>query len=271
MRLKDMPEEDLKYFLYERSAQDPVPTIEFVLQAFRELRGREPLALREDFAGTFKLSCTWVADDPRRTALSLDLDPEPLSYGRRMHLSLLSSSQKRRVRVLRADVAMVTRPAADVAVVDNYSFFALKSWPQLLGYFSRCRRSLRKDGLLVLAMAGGAGFTAKLKERRTCEAGGRTKFTYIWHQRRFEPISGEGLYSIHFRLPDGRRIRDAFVYDWRVWTIPEVRLALSETGFSSSCVYWEQYDRDGESRGTWARQERADDDWSWNSYVVGSV
>lgn len=260
---------DLKYALYECSAIGADAVVAFFDHAFPELRGRKALSLREDFCGTFVISREWVASDPGRRAVALDIDPEPLSYGQRHHLPALSMSARRRLRPLLQNALSRTRPAVDAVVSDNYSFFALKSWDLLVRYLGHVRASLAEDGIAALAIAGGGGFTERRKDRRRRKAPGIGRFVYTWDQKSFDPISAEGSFAIHLRLPDGTRLKDAFVYDWRVWTIPEVRRAMEEAGFAGSAVYWEQSDQAGNGTNVYRRQERGDNDWCYNAYVVG--
>lgn len=44
--------------------------------------------------------------------------------------------------------------------------------------------------------------------------------------------------KIHFEFPDGSWIKNAFSYDFRVYTIPEVREALSMAGFRKTHIWW---------------------------------
>ena len=50
---------------------------------------------------------------------------------------------------------------------------------------------------------------------------------------------------IHFEFTNGSRLKRAFTYEWRLWTLPEIRELLGEAGFSRSTVYWEDRDADG--------------------------
>jgi len=70
-------------------------------------------------------------------------------------------------------------------------------------------------------------------------------YTYVWHQPAYEPISGDTLCHIDFKFEDGSRLPRAFSYDWRLWTLPELREILGEAGFRRSTVYWEGSDRRG--------------------------
>jgi hypothetical protein len=52
--------------------------------------------------------------------------------------------------------------------------------------------------------------------------------------------------AIHFRVDEGGEIiyqqHDAFVYHWRLWSIPELRDCLAEAGFKRIEVYSELTD-----------------------------
>ena len=67
----------------------------------------------------------------------------------------------------------------------------------------------------------------------------------------------------------GRRIERAFRYDWRLWSIPEIRDALHDAGFSRTEAYWERTDRkSNEGTGVYYRAKRAPDDPAWVAYVA---
>jgi hypothetical protein len=108
-----------------------------------------------------------------------------------------------------------------------------------------------------------------VKESKRFSRGGKHWFTYTWEQRSFDPISHDAHYAIHFKLANGRRIQNAFEYDWRLWTIPEVRRALQEAGFPESRVFWEEADEDGYGSDVYSEVKKGDNAHSWISYVVG--
>ena len=64
---------------------------------------------------------------------------------------------------------------------------------------------------------------------------------YTWEQREADPLTGEVVDAMHFRvLRDGvveQDLPDAFVYRWRLWSVPELRDAMRDAGFASSDVY----------------------------------
>jgi len=258
-----------KYHLYEGSVQSPEAHIELLAQICSEVGRPASRRLREDFCGTGMLSCHWVSTHPENTALGLDLDPEPLAYGRKTHMRALRPGQRSRVSLVRENVMTVGPGRFDVVVAGNFSFFIFKKRGELLKYFKKVRGSLATGGVVVLEMAGGPGMTAALRETRRIAIPGVGKVLYTWHQRSFDPITHDARYSIHFRLPDGRRLNDAFEYDWRLWTIPEVRDALREAGFRDTVVYWEKEDRQGRGTGEYERADSGDNDHSWIAQVVG--
>src|SRR3990172_3439616 len=123
-----------KYELYIKPVQDVGNERDFINQKFRELRGRKPLVLREDFCGTGALTCFWARQGPKHRAVGVDLDPEPLEYGAR-HLDRLSPAERKRVSFLKMNVLKASRVRADVVVALNFSYFVLKSRRYLVNYF----------------------------------------------------------------------------------------------------------------------------------------
>lgn len=264
----------LRYALYEQSVQDAPEQVRIFERFYREQVGGDPKVLREDFAGTFWISCEWIRAGDKREALAIDLSEPPLNYGRKNHLHALDASQKRRLRILQQDVREPVEAKADVAAACNFSFYCLKQRTDLVKYLRSVHGSLKPSGIAIFEMVGGPGFIrVPEKETRTYkyESGkkkGQKWFTYRWMQKSFDPVTRNGLYSIDFHMATGERYRDAFVYDWRVWTIPELRDCLSDAGFKRSVVYWE-HDEPDESGEVYFPVERGmDDDDTWLCYVV---
>ena len=76
----------------------------------------------------------------------------------------------------------------------------------------------------------------------------------------------KGFY-IHFKFADGSKMKKAFEYHWRFWTIPEVKEMLAEAGFRKSLVYWDIAPEDEEAE--WKAVNKAPNDDSWLCYIVG--
>ncbi|MBK8480035.1 MAG: class I SAM-dependent methyltransferase [Proteobacteria bacterium] len=255
-----------KYALYQRAVQQPEHEVAFCDRTFRRAFARPALRLREDFCGTAAVCCAWARSRSDRRAWGVDLDPEPLQWGREHNVAALSPAQQARVVLLQQDVLDASRPRVDVIAAQNFSFFTFHRRDQLRAYFARAHAQLDREGLLVLDLMGGP----QLLREGHCETRRVAGFHYVWEQHCFNPITHRCRFSIHFRLRDGRWLRHAFRYDWRLWTVPEVRELLAEAGFTRSEVYWEGTARaTGQGNGIYRRCEEAASDPAWVAYVVG--
>ena len=107
----------------------------------RDLTGRSPKRLREDFCGTFGVCCEWVKLGPDYTAHGRDLAAEPLRYGREHNLSRLTPGQRRRVTITRQDVRRPDGSSPDLIMAQNFSYFIFKKREALKAYFVNCRKS----------------------------------------------------------------------------------------------------------------------------------
>ncbi len=258
-----------KHLLYELSVQSPDWHTDWFVGVYKELRGRFPQHLREDFCGTFRIAREWVNRNRHNTAVGIDLDAEVLAYGRKHQLPTLKKDQRARIEMRQGNVLDITSKKFDLIIACNFSFYVFHERETLVRYLRGCLKSLAPHGILLLEMAGGPGMIEQTKERkafRLPEKGAR--FTYLWDQQSFDPITHRARYTISFRNEQGDWLRDAFTYDWRIWTLPEVRDAMKEAGFPESRVYWETEHR-GKGTGEYALTERGDNAYSWIAYSVG--
>ena len=252
--------------LYVRAVQAPEVDAEFLEAVYGGLFGRKPRRLREDFCGSAALCAAWVARGPKREAWGVDLHAPTLAWGQRAHLEPLAPRVARRVTLLEGDVRTTDTPPVDVLCAQNFSYFTFKERETLKAYFRSSKDALGARGVFVVDVFG--GYESIEDERADVTDHG--DFHYVWEQHRFDPINGYGIYKIHFRFPDGSAIEDAFVYDWRMWTLPEVQDLMTEVGFDEVVVYWEEEDPDtGEGTGVFSPRASANCDPAWNAYVVG--
>ena len=260
-----------KYLYYEHSVQSPEEHVKIYGNMFRNIRGREAKTLREDFCGTFLISCEWVKSMKDRIAFGLDLDAEPVNYGKKHGFKKLTREQKARVNVALQDVCVPTRQKFDVIGAANFSFNIFKERKALKKYFTAARKSLNKDGIFNVELAGGPGFICRQKERKTYHVKeiGRGKYTYYWDQQSFDPITQHGMYAIHFKTPQGVLHKNCFTYDWRVWSIPELKDLMIECGFKKVQVYWEEEDKNGDGTGEYVAMDSGDNAHAWIAFVVG--
>ena len=249
--------------LYEESVQNVETEIEFLLQTFRDLRGREAHLFREDFCGTASAACQWVRQGPDYKAFGVDIDPSVLDWGRRNRVARLPVQDQARVSLIEANVLDVETPAVDVLSAMNFSYWVFEERATMLQYLQRCHHALKDDGVLFLDLFGGPEAFEETREKTKYDG-----FTYVWDQHEFHPVTNHMQCYIHFKFPDGSRIKRAFSYAWRLWTAPELRDLLLEAGFRKASVYWEGEDEDGEGNGEFSPEEKGEADLAWIAYIV---
>ena len=257
-----------KFACYQRSVQTAEHEVEFFEQAYKDAYGRRPTSLREDFCGTFSVCCEWVKSKKSRTAVGVDLCAETLRWGSENNLSKLKKHQKDRLEVLCDDVRSGNDQPADVLAAQNFSFWIFKTRTEVIEYFKTALSNLQEKGVMILDMMGGGDcYEVGQVDKRKIGKGKKT-FRYEWEQAKFNPVTRDASFYIHFRFPDGSRMDRAFEYHWRFWTIPEVREMLAEAGFRETHVYWEQEDDDGEDTGEWKRTSNPENSDAWICYIV---
>lgn len=249
--------------LYEEAVQAVDAEVEFLDETFRALRGRTPISFREDFCGTGSAACEWVRSRKDRVAIGVDNDSEVLEWGRKNRVSRLPKPDRSRVQLKLDDVRTVSTDKVDIIGAFNFSYFVFKTRDELRDYFERVRVALKDDGVFFLDAFGGPEGISVQKEKTKYK-----RFTYIWDQAHYEPVTGRMICHIHFKFPDGSKLKKAFTYDWRLWSLPEIREVLLEAGFASAKVYWEGEDDDGEGNGEYTESATGDPDPAWVVYIV---
>lgn len=216
-----------RYDLYELAVTEPVRLARFL----HAVHGRKPRILREDFSGSGALSHTWAASGPHARAIAVDRDQEPLQRLRAIP----------RVEPVKADV-LSCHARADIIAATNFPIGYLHTRADLMAYLRHARRCLRPRGILVADTYGGNdAFTTGRTTQRIRGPGGE-RIEYTWEQRSADPLTARVVDVLHFKVRErgssrARVFRDAFVYDWRLWSIPELRDAMLEAGFKRVEVY----------------------------------
>ena len=258
-----MAEQADRHELYEASVQNVGEECNFITSTFKKLRGREPQSWREDFCGTASAACEWVRGGADRTAVGVDIDPEVLDWGRNNRVSVLDAEQQARLRLIEANVLDVDTGKVDAVGAFNFSYWIFQTRPLMLEYFAKIRETLVDDGVFFLDAFGGYEAHEEMKEKTKYK-----DFTYIWEQARYWPVTGEMECHIHFKFPDKSKLKRAFSYTWRLWSLPEITEMLAEAGFKNPTVYWEGTDDDGEGDGVFTPDERGEADAGWIAYIV---
>lgn len=307
-----------KFLLYQQSVQSPKGDISYLLKFFlMYVGGRAPLHLQEDFCGTALLSTEWLRTDARRTAVGLDLDIEALNWCMDNNVNKIGADVYSRVFLFHGNVLEPLQsslvnydpqdlklggslkdeegisgtssksssqklmkgtqlPARDIVCAFNYSCCCLHTRQELVLYFKHALKTLsRKGGIFVMDLYGGTSSECELRLQRRFP-----NFTYVWEQDEFDIIQRKTRISLHFNLQrPNRKLRHAFSYSWRLWSLPEIRDCLEEAGFRS-VHFWirdmpdseEGRSTDGFGVGEDIKYEEAtsfQQQDSWNAYVVG--
>lgn len=180
----------------------------------------------------------------------------------------------RRRDVLRP-VLKTTRAEVDAIAAFNFAVCELHERGSLVAYLANCRARLKKRGVFACDLYLGASAwvtgVEKKRVRLPRELGGGS-VRYEWEQVSADPMTGRVRNAIHFEMGGARAgrgsragksgaslspalsqggrgarqtlsqrergsMRNAFVYDWRLWSIPELRDAMRDAGFASSEVH----------------------------------
>lgn len=251
-----------KHECYEEAVQCTEAEIDFVDQTFKKLRKRTATLIREDFCGTANSSCEWIRRRNKNRAIGVDLDAEVQQWGRDHHIAKLTEAQQKRIELILADVMEVKTKPVDAVLAMNFSYWIFMDRPTMVRYFKRVYDSLVDDGILFMDSFGGFESFKEMKESREYEG-----FTYVWHQAKYNPITGAYRCKIHFKFEDGSKLKNAFVYDWRLWTLPELTEMLTEAGFKPT-VYWEGADENGDGDGIFTPTTKGEADAGWIAYLV---
>lgn len=218
--------------LYELTVQSPAELMAFL----RSIHGHAPRVLREDFSGTAALSRVWVAGVERGSAFAVDHDP----------LVLARTAGVPGLTRICGDVRSVIVPAGtapDVIFAGNFSIGELHTRADLMAYLRGVRARLATSGIFACDTYGGASAFRIGAVERTHVAPDGALIRYIWEQREADPTTARVVNALHFRVVRGgevvHEITDAFVYSWRLWSVPELRDALMEAGFRATEVYAE--------------------------------
>lgn len=254
------------YDYYLRSVQSPENDAEHFKSIYRERTGKSLKVLGEDFCGTFAISTEWVKLNRDHKAIAVDLSPEPIEYGTKNYLPKLSPEERRRLRVIKSNVLNPKLPKVDCIAAMNFSFFIFKTRAELKKYFKNCYRRLPAGGLFICDCFGGPD-AAHCLEKET-KVG--KEFSVFWDQEWFDPITHWTQFYLHFKPKGKRKYKRVFSYEWRMWSIPEIREVMLEAGFKKTYPYWEGTTRDGSGSGNFVYKEKTKEECdSWVALVVG--
>lgn len=266
-----------RHALYEVAVQGVDWDLDFVERVWRARNpGRSPRLFREDFCSTAALAAAWAQRGRDREAWAVDLDPEPLAWARAHRLKCLREAAAR-VHLVCGDVRRARRPLVDAACALNFSWWVFHARADLVRYLRAARAGLKPRGVLVLNLFGGTTAERVLSERtrKRAENGPDGEmlpaFTYVWEHASYNAVDRRLVAHIHFELRDGRRVKNAFTYDWRMYTLPELRDAVLEAGFREFEAWSEGWDAKAKrGNGTLYKRTTLDNADTWIAYAVAT-
>lgn len=258
-----------RHQLYQIAVQDTEAELDFVEETYREVRGKALKFIREDFCGTANTACDFVRRKKSHRAIAVDIDNEVLDWGKKHNVQALSKDEQDRIKLISGDVLKTKTEPVQAILAMNFSYYLFRTRDELVRYFKAARKALAEDGVLFLDAYGGYEAHMEVEEKRQCKGPNGEKFTYIWDQASFNPINHHMVCNIHFKFPDGTKMKKAFSYEWRLWTLPELQELLHEAGFENVTVYWEGTDEDtGEGDGIYTPATEGDADPGWVTYIT---
>lgn len=220
-----------RYDLYEMAVQAPSIQARFL----RAVHGGSPRVLGEDFCGPASIARAWLALDEDVRAIITDLDAEPLEHAERALDRALGGAAAGRMTINHGDV-LSAKGRADVIASLNFAVCELRDRASLMTYLRSTLVRLEARGVLVADLYAGSSSLLRGTSSQTIDTPDGP-VVYTWEQREVDPLSGLVTCAMHFDGPGGQRLEDAFVYQWRLWSIPELRDAMREAGFASTEVH----------------------------------
>jgi cyclopropane fatty-acyl-phospholipid synthase-like methyltransferase len=257
--------------LYQMAVQHPLSEAFFLARAYEELNNFEQASiLREDFCGSAAVSLAWVMTDPNRHALAIDSDTPTLAYAQKQ-IDEQPDQIGRNVTLICDDVRRVSPPAvshAHLIASLNFSTLIFKTEASLLDYFKRCLKNLSPGGIFVMDLFGGPGSQQVGIANRHMELDDDQSMIYHWEQRSYNPQTQDIDCRIHFTLPDQSVRRDAFVYDWRLWEVPQLLALMRQAGFAHREVWGEHILPDGQASGHYEAIDQLPASKDWVVYLI---
>lgn len=251
---------------YEQAVQHPAAEAAFLARVYTHYFSPDAfgMRLREDFAGTAALAAAWCERGEDYRALAIERDHSTFTWAqRRVHERLGPRAED--AVLIESDVMGLLGPRVDVVCALNFSAMIYHDRGGLRRYLRHARRCLDGCGVVVLDLFGGPG--ARSLGTQSVRHDG---FTYHWEQRSFDPATQRIDCRIHFTFDDGAELRNAFAYDWRLWSPTEVLETMRDAGLDAElwCDGWDAEAR--QSDGIYRPTTRIESDrHDWIAYAIG--
>ncbi len=228
-----MPSQPHKLLLYRHAVQHPLAEVAFLDRAAEHHRQPPPMLLREDFAGTSAVAAAFVQSHPDRQAVAVDHHSPTLRWAdRNTRQPLMDRADD--LHLVEADVLQFQGPRVEATLALNFSAFIFHTPDTMRRYFRHTRRCLRPGGVFVMDLFGGPGAMQPTRVSRTVvpDDPSLDPYDYVWEQRHYDPTTARIDCRLHFPGRD-----NAFRYDWRLWTPPELIDLLRDAGFEQPTLW----------------------------------
>ena len=257
-----------KYLLYTNSVQSAEYDAELLWKILKKNMGGKSIKtpyLQEDFCGTAALCYEWVKLGVEHRAAGIDLEQKALTWGLKHHGLEIPVAAVKRVRLIKGDVLEDHGIKPHVICALNFSYFFMKDRKTLKKYFTACKKSLAKGGILAIDAFGGPDYLGShIDRRRNTEK----KFQFWWEVEMFDAINHQIKTHIHFQMDGQKRRNRVFSYDWRLWSIPEITDVLLDAGFTNIAYWAEGLDRQGRGDGVFREIKTEKNCSTWITYIV---
>jgi SAM-dependent methyltransferase len=223
------------YDLYEWCVQAPLKQATFLDALCGSSTGGGVRALRDDFCGPASIARAWLTLPGARRAVGIDRDDEPFEHAKQRWERDAPAGMGDALKLVKSDVRAARERDFDVVCAFNFAVCELHTRADLVEYLRAVHAALKPGGVFAADLYGGT--TAMLlgsAERRTETPIGTVY--YMWEQFAADPFKSRVRNAIHFRLAS-TVFRNAFVYDWRLWSPAELIDAMREAGFASTEVH----------------------------------
>jgi len=164
---------------------------------------------------------------------------------------------------IKGDVLEIETPKVDICFAFNFSYFIFKERKILKKYLQNVYHNLSDDGVFFCDIFGGPDSQTVMEDIIEYD-----DYKYYWDCQKFNPLTNECDFAIHFKRKGESRRDDVFTYNWRMWTVMEMRDLLEEVGFKTTHSYWEEDDEDDEGNGEFYLSEDEENCDSWVTYIA---
>lgn len=198
----------------------------------------------------------------------VDIDREQLLWGKESNVNVDPGTSER-VKlicksVLELDESGKDTGKSDVTCAFNFSICYLHERQELIKYFKICRGTLKSEGMFFCDIFGGE----EMLQSNVRMLSNNVKYSFVAES--YCPITNRAHFSMNFKFSDGSKIKDAFTYHFRIWTIPEIREALKEAGFARTVV-WFHDESDDCPEEDYKPMEETFQRQSWHAFIVALV